>query len=313
MDRYTIIGLGLVAVLAGFATCASGAEMGFSGTLHFTNGESVFFDHLGTTSEVVAYQVTGLFGQQKVSYSFAELGLILFSDKEPSTVIIVNKQGERFTLTDCEIKDGFLYVYNDPVTRKLDWTRAERGGVSHIVVGKRSGKIKMNPKTLECFPAMFVFDPFTGERLVWSEQGRPVPGKPVAAPVIVEPGASSRPVIPTTAVPSATATQALTPSLTKPAATPLAPAGAKSNLRLTVLTPSVAVFFLADLDLKVSIRGPERFTKSVKDAEVETEYTLEFDGIPSGDYRIVAKYGSRTTMSIIRVVGDNVEAELVFD
>ncbi len=312
MNRYAVLVFSVLAFAMGLGTCGLGAETGFGGTLHFRNGDSVFFDHLGTTSEVITYHLSGLLGQQKVSYTFAELGLILFSDKEPSTVIIVNKQGERFTLTDCEIKDGFLYVYNDPVTHKLDWTRAERNDISHIVIGKRSGKIKMNANTRECFPAMFVFDPFTGERLVWAEQGRPVPGKPSLEPATYAPGASTAPAAPTAPAPRAAASPAPSAQAVNPDLTPVRP-GATSNLRLTVVTPSAAVFFLGEVELNVSIRGPERFKRTVKDADVETEYTLDFEGIPSGDYRVVAKYGTRTSMSIIRVVGDNVEAELVFD
>ncbi len=313
MNRYAVLVFSVLAFALGLGTCGFSAETGFGGTLHFRNGDFVFFDHLGTTSEVTTYHLSGLLGPQKVSYSFAELGLILFSDKEPSTVIIVNKQGERFTLTDCEMKDGFLYVYNDPVTHKLDWTRAERKDISHIVIGKRSGKIKMNPATRECFPAMFVFDPFTGERLVWAEQGRPVPGRPMPGPATYAPGASPNAVQPTVPGTSPVATQALSPVLNAPAVTSPVPAGATSNLRLTVVTPSAAVFFLGEVELNVSIRGPERFKRTVKDADVETEYTLDFEGIPSGDYRVVAKYGTRTVVSIVRVVGDNVEFELVFD
>jgi len=313
MNRYAVLVFCVLAIVVGPAASGFSAETGFSGTLHFRNGDSVFFDHLGTTSEVAAYHLSGLFGQEKVSYSFAELGLILFSDKTPSTVIIVNRQGERFTLTDCEVKDGFLYVYNDLVTHELDWTRAERKDISHIVIGKRSGKIKMSPTTRECFPAMYVFDPFTGERLVWAEQGRPVPGKPMPGPATYAPGASPNGVAPTAPGTSPVATQALSPVLNAPSVTSPVRAGATSNLRLIVITPSTAVFFLDDVELKVSVQGPERFKRTVKDADVETEYILNFDGIPSGDYRVVAKYGTRTAVSIVRVVGDSVEFELVFD
>jgi len=302
MRLYVGFALFLIAASVGPAINGFSAEAGFSGTIHFTNGKSVFFDHLGTTSEVIAYNVSGLFGQQKVSYSFAELGLILFSDKEPSTIIVVNKQGERFTLTDCEMKDGFLYAYNDTATRKLDWTRAERKDISHIVIGQRSGKIKMNATTQECFPAMFVFDPFTGERLVWAEQGQPVPGEPLAEPATYAPAASS----------SAPAAPAPSPAAADQVTAPAA-AGATSNLRLTVVTPSTAIFILGKVELNVSIQGPALFKETVKDADVETEYTLSFAGIPSGDYRVVAKYGTSTAVGIVRVVGANVEYELPFD
>ncbi|HUT03798.1 MAG TPA: hypothetical protein VM163_07910 [bacterium] len=308
MNRYSVfVACSVVFVLA-LASCGFGGEKGFSGTLYLRNGDSVFFDHLGTTSEVAAYHVSGRLGQQRVAYNFADLGLILLSDKEPSTVIIVNKQGERFTLTDCELKDGFLYVYNDPVTHKLDWTRAERKDISHIVVGERSGKIKMNVTTREFFPAMFVFDPFTGERLVWAEHGHVIPGE---APGPAQAGGawSGATYTPAAAQPAPRAPAAVS---AVPSPAPI-PAGATSDLHLTITTPQLAVIFLGDADLSVTIKGPERFEKRVKNADADRQYTLDFKKIPSGDYKVVAKYGSRTAVSIVRVLGKDVSSELMFD
>jgi len=310
MNRYSVFVTCSVVVLLAFASSSFGAEKGFSGTLYLRNGDSVFFDHLGTTSEVVNYQVSGLLGLQRVTYNFADLSLILFSDKEPSTVIIVNKQGERFTLTDCDLKDGFIYVYNDPVTHKLDWTRAERKDISHIVIGRRSGKVKMNVRTHEVFPAMFVFDPYTGERLAWAEHGQVLPGEPIQPaqpPGGGLPGAT--PYSPAMTQPPPRAPSAV--SAVAPSA-PI-PAEARSNLHLTITTPQVAVIFLGNADLRVTIRGPQRFERRIKNADADRQYTLDFENIPSGDYKVVAKYGSRTAMNIVRVVGKDVSAELMFD
>ncbi len=309
MNRYSVFVIYSVVFMLALASWGFGAEKGFSGTLYLRNGDSLFFDHLGTTSEVVNYQVGGLLGLQRVSYKFADLGLILFSDKEPSTVIIVNKQGERFTLTDCELKDGFLYVYNDPVTHKLDWTRAERKDISHIVIGRRVGKIKMNVATHEFFPAMFVFDPYTGERLVWAEHGHVVPGE-ATRPAQAGGGLSGA----STYTPAATQPAPRAPAAVSAVASPAPiPAGAMSDLHLTITTPQLAVIFLGNADLRVTIRGPQRFEKRVKNADADKQYTLDFKNIPSGDYKVVAKYGTRTAMSIIRVVGKDVSAELMFE
>ena len=94
---------------------------------------------------------------------------------------------------------------------------------------------------------------------------------------------------------------------------PPAPGG-KTNLKLVITTPDVAFeLFSSSIDLRVSLKGPKRFNQRVEGMKAAKTHTFEFDGIPSGDYTVVARYGNRTTMDIIRVVGDELEFHMVFE
>ena len=44
------------------------------------------------------------------------------------------------------------------------------GNLTRISLGEDSGDSKWNPTTGEYFPALYVFDPFTGDRLEWANR-----------------------------------------------------------------------------------------------------------------------------------------------
>jgi hypothetical protein len=44
------------------------------------------------------------------------------------------------------------------------------GRIASIQIGAESGPMKRNPDTGEFFPPTFVYDPYTGTRLVWSSR-----------------------------------------------------------------------------------------------------------------------------------------------
>ena len=109
------------------------ADEGVSGHLHFSDGTSVAFTHLGRLDRVWEYSVSGYLGGQRVLYSVSDLKEIIFvSRSEDRTGIFVSKTGERFTVTGLyvRVRDDttvdVAYVYNDPVTGKahaIDYTR----------------------------------------------------------------------------------------------------------------------------------------------------------------------------------------------
>jgi len=181
--RITVLRLGsIVAVLVTFLLCpvTAFAQEGFSGTIYFRDGDAVAFEHMGNLDGIYETQIYGYLGSQKVTYEFSDLSEIVFSDQKcgyqemgPGTLVVVSRSGERFTLTDCVVKvknsGSLYYVYNDPVTKERKATRATIwNNVSHIIIGDRVGGIKINPKTKEYFPAMYVYDPFTGHKLEWA-------------------------------------------------------------------------------------------------------------------------------------------------
>ncbi|MCD6327931.1 hypothetical protein J7M28_10320 [bacterium] len=310
MNRNLISILLSVALMLALGQLNYAEEKGFGGTLHFRDGQSVHFDRLGTTSKVKDYELQGHLGKQNVKYALSELGQVIFSDKEAmryvknlnikgfryynlGTVIVVNKKNERFTLVKCYIRGDskLAYVYNDPVTKGLRESAVSFSEIGHIAIGEHSGTAKLNAGTGEYFPAIYIFDPFTGERLIWAEYGKPAPASTLRKNKQTEPVAGEA------------------PGKSEPAVL-----GGKTNLKLVITTPDVAFeLFSSSIDLRVSLKGPKRFNQRVEGMKAAKTHTFEFDGIPSGDYTVVARYGNRTTMDIIRVVGDELEFHMVFE
>ena len=100
---------------------------------------------------------------------FSEIKEVVFDHKGDDAVVIVSKSGDRFTIADKYInRTVAYYVYHDPITRKLKQSTAQWKDISHISIGDDAGDVKVNPTTGEYFPAMYVFDPFTGEKLKWA-------------------------------------------------------------------------------------------------------------------------------------------------
>lgn len=178
MKRKVLV-VSLLLLLAATIHTAYGQE-GFKGTIFFRNGDSVEFDHVGDLNRVQEAKIYGKLGSQVVNYLLNDLKQIVFSNPEEyyqrnGTVIIINKQGERFTISESSFYapngGGINYVYQDPVTKGLKETEAQVWkNISHIAIGEKSGDIKRNSKTGEYFPAMYLYDPFTGEKLEWAKR-----------------------------------------------------------------------------------------------------------------------------------------------
>ena len=89
--------------------------LGYSGTIHFRDGTSVFFNYLGTLKGIGKCTIEGKLKSQNVTFSLGELREIHFSDKGQTykqcgynncrgDLIIFNKQGEKFVLNNCYIR-----------------------------------------------------------------------------------------------------------------------------------------------------------------------------------------------------------------
>jgi hypothetical protein len=174
---------------------ACSQDVGFSGILSFRNGDTVRFNHLGEKECPHEHYVEGKLEAQNVKYRFSELSEILFVESSTTygydrvlkgELIVISRSGQRFVLTEAYVwcwvnlnKNNVLsasngkiyYTYIDPVTRSLRETDIFiKNTVSSIKVGIDVGSMKYNPSTKEYFPHCFVFDPFTGEKLVWKDQ-----------------------------------------------------------------------------------------------------------------------------------------------
>jgi hypothetical protein len=177
-------------LLCGLLLPATGAKaQHFGGTIVFRNGDKVEFTHLGATNNARQYYLVGKLGAKAVKFDLGELKEVALAENnrhygplagDGGTVIILNKDEERFTLTEAGfLAEGFVgvppleYTYFDVVTKKQRTSRAVlRDNVMSISIGRNVGNIKLNSKTGEYFPPLFVFDPFTGDRLVWAEEKR---------------------------------------------------------------------------------------------------------------------------------------------
>ncbi len=191
MKRYMKLTVLVIMLVPLFATPAPAEDggTGFSGTLLFHQGEAVAFDHLGNRDKLYTYTLYGIMGAQRVSFPLSDLSEVIFGERdkdygnsERGEIIVVNAQGKRFTIREASISTKragqagtpvctLYYVYQDPVTEKLKETYAIPGkDVAAIKIGDHAGNIKKNPKTGEYFPSMFLFDPYTGHRLIWEKQ-----------------------------------------------------------------------------------------------------------------------------------------------
>jgi len=153
---------------------------GFKATIFFADGKSLPVAYFGYKNEVHDYKLTGYIGKQRVSYRMSELKAVIFAEYEncpygrdcEGTLIIENKQGKRFTLTDANIgRCTLCYFYLDPVTGK----RKNSGSpimqhITHVEIGKNTGELKKNPETGEFFPAQYSYDPYTGAELIWTDR-----------------------------------------------------------------------------------------------------------------------------------------------
>lgn len=164
-------------------------SQGFSGTIYLRDGSAISFSHLGDLNSVENAHVAGKMGPHSLNYRLEELKEIIFVDKtkyysrisgEIASAIIINKDGEQFTLDDCtfygnwrnQSSAGYIYfVTIDPITKQLKRnTLAIRNNVYRVVVGEDIGNIKLNPKTSQFFPPYYNFDPYTGQKLIWAKR-----------------------------------------------------------------------------------------------------------------------------------------------
>lgn len=167
-------------LLLGLPLALLGAE-NFAGSIQFAEGRVVAFEHFGTGKSTAPYKIIGKMGQQRVEYPFADVAEIIFPDyKETSyrpdrtgDLIVVSRSGKRFTIEEAYVfpYETIIYHYLDPVTEDLERAHSKIfGAITSIRIGEHSGKLKLNPKTGEYFPASYIFDPYTGAKLQWADR-----------------------------------------------------------------------------------------------------------------------------------------------
>ena len=152
-------------------------------TILYRDGSTVRVNYFGQLHKPQPLLIKGEHGGSRVSINLAEVRKVVPVDRDVTSantngrIIVVNAKGERFTLEKAyiDVRQPFgsssaslPYVYNDPITGNIKDAKGDKRNVAEIVVGPSKGCLKINPFTRERFPDFFVFDPYTGHRLVWS-------------------------------------------------------------------------------------------------------------------------------------------------
>ncbi len=163
---------------------ASAERKGFSGVLYFRDGSAVEFNHIGGLENIDPCEIWGKLKSQDVILNCYEIKEIHFADTnkrydtdDRGDLIIVNRQGQKFTLQEGYFwADGswhkggkFHFTYNDPITNSVKKSPAKiHNKISHIIIEEHIGTLKCNPSNKQYFPAVYNYDPFTGEKLQWA-------------------------------------------------------------------------------------------------------------------------------------------------
>ena len=181
---FTILALLVIPLgMLGLGGSAGDPTDGVSGVIHFRDGRQVPFEHFGEIDKVEEPVLYGYLGNQRVKYKLHELGEIHFVNasanynnpgQEEDECLIVSRSGDRFTLRGVELQGSnrstgtVYYVYLDPITTQRKAGSDGCGVISHITMGDDVGPLKRNPKNGQFFPAIYNFDPFTGQKLEWT-------------------------------------------------------------------------------------------------------------------------------------------------
>jgi|GEM_PF-3688659 len=83
-----------------------------------------------------------------------------------------------------------------------------------------------------------------------------------------------------------------------------------ADLTLMVITSLTSVFSLSTHDLVVTIDGPTYESKTFNNVSTASPVIVHFYNIPQGNYKVTAKYGSKTISKEIDVYGDTLDLEM---
>ena len=167
----------IVAVLFMSPTALSAGEEYLSGT---------FVDQEGNVTKISKIKaqgkISGKFKGQLMDIEFAKLKMI---EKLGNGINrVTNQEGKQFLLENAYVwtqyaynnpksRYDFFYYFFDEISLEEVWTKTFKADdlreVMHsISFGDDLGRLKFNSRTKEYFPPDYIFDPFTGEELTWS-------------------------------------------------------------------------------------------------------------------------------------------------
>lgn len=195
---WAIVGLACAAVLlpAIPAQDALAQEVrAFRGALVFRDGRRVTYEYLGSTGwGPMNLQLRGRMGEQQVTYRFAELRTItlIWDQRGLMGLELLAPNGKSVMITSPEISvgdaDGFKtasgrslpYLWLDDLTGGRKDERAEISKLAGIEIGADQGRFRRNQATGQIWPPYYVYDPYDGSVLGWSDE----PAAPGAAQAV---------------------------------------------------------------------------------------------------------------------------------
>jgi len=139
--------------------------------------------------------ITGNYKGKRNSISFKKLKRI--DHIKNDTFRVTNLANKTFTLEKCLITTDKInlhrdvmyyftyYYYNDIAMEEKEVDIKNTANISIMSTIKTLsfeasfGEKSYNPRTKQFFPPDYLFDPFTGEKLVWHTPGTPYKGKPL--------------------------------------------------------------------------------------------------------------------------------------
>ena len=149
----------------------------------FRNSEGAEFQFIKFGTDSYPAEDPGVIGKYKsqtISVDFSKLRKVVISGScgnKSQIFIVENHDGEVFELESPDFhyrvdeqnfrsRDWVQMVIIDPISKDHNEITINRcdGGTFFI---SNSGQIKINPRTKDPFPEVYVFDPYTGEKLVW--------------------------------------------------------------------------------------------------------------------------------------------------
>ncbi len=124
-------------------------------------------------------KVRGIYKGREITASLASLKSleVMDRDKEGFKLKVENSDGKQLILSSGTVSSkyrntaGAVYFWViNPITNKEEkGNKRILSEIKSIIFGKDKGQLKFNPKTNQFFPSDYLYDPFTGEKLIWRD------------------------------------------------------------------------------------------------------------------------------------------------
>lgn len=153
------------------------SSQSFSGDLEYISGD--ILDKNGNLTKISDIRadsyVAGEYKGKKIKINFSKLKRIdVISDR---SVRVKNKQDSEFILEKARINtpnngcsglcSTIIYRYFDPINMDKSSVKIRTSEITQLTLSSNIGRLRFNEKSKVYYPSDYLFDPFTGEELMW--------------------------------------------------------------------------------------------------------------------------------------------------